>query len=316
MPLQLNLSSIINAHKKTILICCYLLCMGEFTLANPPDWEPPTNLQYNMQVVAQLQLLDETISFNENDLIAAFVAGECRGIASPLPDVNGLIFLSIGSNNPSGEPISFKAYLAEEEDIVNLNESFEFENQGEIGEYLDPLLFTINPDSPVYHIISASAGNHGSIFPNGEIELESGSNQLFEFSPEAGYEVENVMINGESIGTPEFYEFINVTSDQSIHVTFALISFLADHTSDAFRYRAYPNPFTHAFTIRFEGEYPAGQNLRMQITDETGRILITQTLEQAKQLISLTGKTAGSYFLHLFDEERLIHTQKLIKMNP
>lgn len=300
---------------KTLLAYLYLLLISNLALADPPDWEPPNNLQYNMQVVAQLQLPDETISMNENDMVAAFVAGECRGIASPLPDVNGIVFLSIGSNEVSGEIITFKAYLAENDDIVSLNESFMFENQGEVGEYLDPFLFTVNPDGPIFHIITASSGNYGAINPSGEIEIENGANQVFEFLPDAGYVVEHVMINGESIGSPDFYEFTNVTSDQSIHVTFALPAFLADKTRQEVDFEAYPNPFIRDLTFEIESTRSQDKNLYLQITDNTGHILIAQTIKKSPLRISLANYPSGHYFMHLFENERLIGTKKIIKVN-
>lgn len=297
-------------------VCVYpcLLLISNLALAEPPDWEPPNNLQYNMQVVAQLQLLDETISMNENDMVAAFVAGECRGIASPLPDVNGIVFLSIGSNELSGETITFKAYLAQEDDIVSLNESFTFENQGEVGEYLDPFLFTINPDGPIYHIISASSGNHGVINPSGEIEIENGANQIFEFLPDDGYIVEHVMINGDTVGSPDFYEFTNVTSDQSIHVTFALPAFMPDRISQEVDFEAYPNPFTRDLTLIIEFARAGNKNLYLQITDNTGHVLIAQPVMESPLHISLVNYPSGHYFVHLFKNERLIGIKKIIKV--
>ncbi len=74
-----------------------------------PGWTPVPNMQYNMQVLGQLQL-DDMISVNPNDIIGAFVGEECRGIASPVPDFNGLFFLSIGSNQTSGETVTLKIW--------------------------------------------------------------------------------------------------------------------------------------------------------------------------------------------------------------
>lgn len=112
-----------------------------------PVWTPPGNQQFNMSVIAVIKDNDG-ISMNSNDILAAFVDGECRGIASPDPSVSGLLFLTIGSNAASGieENITFKVYRANQDQIFNLKESIAFENQGEVGT-LDAPWTLVMPDS-------------------------------------------------------------------------------------------------------------------------------------------------------------------------
>jgi hypothetical protein len=82
-----------------IIATAILLILNSLKIhATPPDWDPPTNLQFNMQIVARLTAIDGTFSEVEADLVAAFVGDECRGLASPIADVDGLVFLTVGSN--------------------------------------------------------------------------------------------------------------------------------------------------------------------------------------------------------------------------
>ncbi|MBE0638800.1 MAG: T9SS type A sorting domain-containing protein [Bacteroidales bacterium] len=107
----------------------------------PPNWEPNPNLQYNMQVIGKLQYEDETFSLNGDDLVGAFVGEECRGVMSPDPNFMGIIFLTIGSNSQSGETITFKAYLQNTNEIVELNQTLVFENQLQVGSIPEPYIF-------------------------------------------------------------------------------------------------------------------------------------------------------------------------------
>jgi hypothetical protein len=99
-----------------------------------PVWTAPGNQQFNMSVIAVIKDSDG-VSMNSNDILAAFVDGECRGIASPDPSVSGFVFLTIGSNAGSGveENVTFKVYRANQDKIIDLKESILFENQGELG---------------------------------------------------------------------------------------------------------------------------------------------------------------------------------------
>jgi hypothetical protein len=99
-----------------------------------PVWTALGNQQFNMSVIAVIKD-NEGVSKDSNDILAAFVDGQCRGIASPDPSVSGFVFLTIGSNAAPGvvENVTFKVYRANQDKIVDIKESIPFENQGEVG---------------------------------------------------------------------------------------------------------------------------------------------------------------------------------------
>ena len=103
-----------------------------------PDWTIVPNLQYNMQVIAQIYLADD-VSLNPNDLVGAFVGDECRGIASPLVDFNGLVFLTVNSATLNGEEINLKIWNSELCESCEAQPSFIFENQTELGTLDEPI---------------------------------------------------------------------------------------------------------------------------------------------------------------------------------
>jgi Divergent InlB B-repeat domain/Bacterial Ig domain/Domain of unknown function (DUF5060)/Secretion system C-terminal sorting domain/Carbohydrate binding domain len=83
----------------------------------------------------------------------------------------------------------------------------------------NPVSITIVNTTPTY-TITASAGSNGSISPSGSVAVNSGANQSFSFTPNAGYEVAGVTVNGVSQGVLTSYTFSNVTANQSISVSF------------------------------------------------------------------------------------------------
>ena len=69
------------------------------------------------------------------------------------------------------------------------------------------------------YIVATSHGN-GAISPEGKIEVDYGKNITFTFSPEKGYHVSDVVVDGTSVGIVETYTFENVTEDHAIDVYF------------------------------------------------------------------------------------------------
>ncbi len=51
-----------------------------------------------------------------------------------------------------------------------------------------------------------------------------GDEQTFEISPDDNYHVEDVLVDGSSVGAVSSYEFTNVTGGHTIEATFAIIS--------------------------------------------------------------------------------------------
>ena len=80
--------------------------------------------------------------------------------------------------------------------------------------------YTINLPK-VKYIITANAGENGSILPSGAVEVEDGDSKTFTITPDQGYEIDSIKIDGESVDTVETgYTFTNVTSAHTIEVTF------------------------------------------------------------------------------------------------
>lgn len=71
-----------------------------------------------------------------------------------------------------------------------------------------------------YYTIKATAGAGGSISPSGSVSVREGRDQTFTITPDKGYAVSNVKIDGKSIGAVKSYTFENVRRNHAIEVIF------------------------------------------------------------------------------------------------
>ena len=71
-----------------------------------------------------------------------------------------------------------------------------------------------------YYTIEATAGAGGSISPSGSVSVREGRDQTFTITPDKGYAVANVKIDGKSIGAVKSYTFEDVSRTHTIEVVF------------------------------------------------------------------------------------------------
>jgi predicted ester cyclase len=89
---------------------------------------------------------------------------------------------------------------------------------------------TFEPDS---RTISASAGANGSISPAGDTSVAYGSDQGFSITPDTGYHIADVLVDGDSVGAVSSYEFTSVTAGHTISASFAIDTFTLNPSSGA-----------------------------------------------------------------------------------
>lgn len=71
-----------------------------------------------------------------------------------------------------------------------------------------------------FFIITSSFFLGGSISHSGNISVNFGANQTFMITPDSGYHIADVKVDGVSVGAVSTYTFTNVTSNHSIEVLF------------------------------------------------------------------------------------------------
>jgi len=69
--------------------------------------------------------------------------------------------------------------------------------------------------------ITASAGPNGKITPSGTSTVAPGGSKTYGITPNTGYHVANVLVDGSSVGAVTSYKFTNVTTPRTISATFA-----------------------------------------------------------------------------------------------
>lgn len=75
--------------------------------------------------------------------------------------------------------------------------------------------------------ISSQAGTGGTITPSGDENVVEGESLTYTITPDAGYEIADVLVNGESVGAVSSYTFENVQADASIEARFAFVHYSA-----------------------------------------------------------------------------------------
>ena len=71
-----------------------------------------------------------------------------------------------------------------------------------------------------YHTIKASSDSNGSISPSERVSVRHGRDQSFTITPDKGYDVAKVLVDGKNVGAVESYTFKNVTKNHTIEAIF------------------------------------------------------------------------------------------------
>ena len=78
------------------------------------------------------------------------------------------------------------------------------------------------------YTIKATAGANGVISPSGSVSVREGRDQAFTITPDQGYTVADVKIDGQSVGAVTAYTFENVRKAHTIEVSFAKAAAFVD----------------------------------------------------------------------------------------
>ena len=114
-----------------------------------PDWNVnPKQFENSMNVIATLDVLGLQ-SEDEDDVVAAFIGDECRGIAHPVYRERYdayFVTMDIYGGNDAGKPVTFRAFDASTgtlypEVVANKNVNFQFLELN--GTYSDPVALTV-----------------------------------------------------------------------------------------------------------------------------------------------------------------------------
>ncbi len=82
------------------------------------------------------------------------------------------------------------------------------------------------------HFINASTEKFGSISPSGRVQVKHSADQTFKITPNTGYHINDVIVDGKSIGAVPEYTFKKVTSDHTISAVFSINTYTIKTMTD------------------------------------------------------------------------------------
>ena len=85
-----------------------------------------------------------------------------------------------------------------------------------------------DPDVPEgsTNTITATAGPNGSISPSGTVSVQTGGSQTFAITAAGGYNIQDVRVDGTSVGAVSSYTFDNVFANHTITASFVRNNFI------------------------------------------------------------------------------------------
>jgi hypothetical protein len=85
-------------------------------------------------------------------------------------------------------------------------------------------VFTVGEAGISSYIVTASAGSGGSLSPSGQVSVAAGANQTFTITPNTGFRIADVIVDGVSRGAITSYAFSSVSANHTITASFTLNS--------------------------------------------------------------------------------------------
>ena len=276
-----------------------------------------------MSVIGLIQI-GGGYSNNGNDILGAFVGTECRGVASPFPTLGGALFLTIGSNNQSGENVTFKIFEASTNDIVDANEIISFQNAGEVGTMANPFIFT----TPVQNSIAVQ----GITVAGGQSRCFNAVQTIAVAGDGTNFLVQNggtaTMIAGQKInfkpGTKiqqggHLSAFITTTNGFCSASTASMVKELGKNeislpgSEGSTFFQIFPNPTSGKFTIELTAN-GSDSNALIRIHNMLGEEIIKGEISGTlKKELSLENKPGGIYIVTVMQDGKM-GAVKIIKL--
>ncbi|MBS4029170.1 MAG: T9SS type A sorting domain-containing protein, partial [Ignavibacteriales bacterium] len=168
--------------------------------------------------------------------------------------------------------------------------------------------FMINANT-TYHI-TTFFGINGTISPSGMVSIDSGANQIFSISPNSGYHIDSLIVDGVRVSSVPSYTFTNVTANHTIRAVFAINSYTITVASsangtifpgtsnvnygDSVVYTISPNACYNVASVVIDGEVNAGAVSSYTFRNVTANHGITATFSTKQYTIVATAGENGS----------------------
>ena len=150
-------------------------------------------------------------------------------------------------------------------------------------------------DKPItQYTITASAGANGSITPDGTVYVNEGNDKTFMITPDSGYVISDVKVDGVSQGAVNRYTFMDVKKNHTISATFERSSDGGSssgggHTSNTYYVRYHNDDETEK-----DGKFIPGETVTVKgnvFTAPVGKVLAGWSLEEDGKVDYKVGDT-------------------------
>ena len=173
----------------------------------------------------------------------------------------------------------------------------------------------INGEVIKYSELQASAGDGGTISPEGMTNVLNGESKTYEITPNPGYVIEDVVVDGASIGAVASYTFPQISENHTISATF-----VTPDISNAVIENIPKQIYTGAeikpeIILKKDGKYlketkdyvvsfSNNQNVGMASVTITGQGIYTGKIEKTFEIVGGAGQvfTLGKYKYKITDD--------------
>jgi hypothetical protein len=191
--------------------------------------------------------------------------------------------IQLGSSNFSGKITSLKVH----------NKAYAFDENT-----------TLFNNQPWYFKMISSAGNGGTISPLGKKMVQRGKSQAYVITPDNGYEVEKILINGnEHINKNKIQYITNILADHNIEVQFVPVSGVEHIFGNIV---LYPNPVETVLYIK------GADNATITLTNLNGQMLQKVKTTQNLTEINMEQFSAGIYLVKI-EKDNASQTYRVAK---
>jgi hypothetical protein len=165
--------------------------------ATPGSIPGPANLSASKFVNRSWTVTNSGATFTTYDATLNFASGDVQGSGDP----NKFVVAKNTSGTWTNPAVGARTSTSTQATGMNALSDFY------VGE-------------PAAYTITATAGANGSISPSGAVSVANGGSQTFTITPNGGYLVQDVLVDGGSVGAVTSFPFTNVGANHTISASF------------------------------------------------------------------------------------------------
>ncbi len=293
-----------------------LLLITVLLKAEIPDWSVnPQDYSYSMTITGVLSI-EYTETTSSNDLVAAFVGNECRGVATGYYNsaVERYVFYLMVYSNNSNDVLEFKAYNSITDEEILLINSENFQINSVIGNAETPYIFTNQELSDAAEMLSFEIDGQINSTISGttiDVEMPQGANvsnlvSSFTLSEYANAYI-GITLQESGLTSNDFTNQVNYVVHaqngdiQNYTITVTLPTQISEIKND--RISVYPNPANDFIHISTSEKI---KNVRVVcITGQT-------VIETNKALIDVSKLINGTYILVIKTDNNIYSKSVLV----